>query len=83
MRVRGKAATHHIQNASLQLLIVAGLGIFQGRVKLEVYNAKRQEEQGDLNRQLLRSLSMGGGGKRCARAGAVAGSSGGGFRAGD
>lgn len=86
----GKAATHQYRNDSLQLLVVAGAGIFQGRVKLEVRNAKRQEEQGDPNRQLLRSLITGGGGRYYALVSAaggcpgnVAGRNGGSIRAGN
>lgn len=77
VHVRGKAATHQVQNTSLQLLIVAGLGIFQGRVKLEVCNSKRQGEQEDPNRQLLGASAAG----SCP--GNVAGSRGSSFRAGN
>lgn len=81
----GKAATHQYRNDSLQLLVVAGAGIFQGRVKLEVRNAKTQEEQGDPNMRRLRSLITGGGGsigRYCVLVSA-AGRNGGSIRAGN
>ena len=58
---REKIATHPLRNVSLQLLVVAGVGIFQRRVKLKVRNGKGQEEKGDPNGQLGRSLMIGGG----------------------
>lgn len=56
--VEERAGTYQLRNVSLQLLVVVGAGIFQGRVKLEVRNVKGQEEEGGPNRKRI-----GGGGR--------------------
>lgn len=73
---RGRADTHQLGNFSLQLLVVASAGNFQRRVKWEVKNAKGQEEHGDPERRLGKSLTAGGGGESCAMASATGSSPG-------
>lgn len=49
---RDQADTHQPRNVPLQFLVVVRAGVFQGRIKPVVPNVKRQEEEGDPDRQL-------------------------------